>query len=87
MRELFQLDARRLGSGPVVFCWAPDSATLAAYGENKLLSLFNKYGELLDQVELANQSNSERCLCTLIDFEEMGTECIEDRQGSDCDAA
>ena len=69
MRELFRLDSMRLGNGSVTFKWSSENKYLAAYGENKLLSLFNKHGELVDQVEIGEQGSP--CSCNNYIFQDQ----------------
>ena len=61
MKELFRVDSLRLGTGSVMFKWSSGCKYLATYGENRLLSLFNKHGELIDQVDLEKGEGACRC--------------------------
>eukprot|EP00163_Fabomonas_tropica_P013367 TRINITY_DN2487_c0_g1_i2.p1 TRINITY_DN2487_c0_g1~~TRINITY_DN2487_c0_g1_i2.p1 ORF type:complete len:1366 (-),score=364.25 TRINITY_DN2487_c0_g1_i2:113-4210(-) len=61
MKNLFTLDNKKHGHGPVMFRWHPEATYLATSGPNKVVHIFDRHGELQDQINL-NTPGAGQCL-------------------------
>eukprot|EP01112_Ceratiomyxa_fruticulosa_P008153 TRINITY_DN2109_c0_g1_i1.p1 TRINITY_DN2109_c0_g1~~TRINITY_DN2109_c0_g1_i1.p1 ORF type:complete len:1418 (-),score=299.30 TRINITY_DN2109_c0_g1_i1:29-4282(-) len=52
-KELFVIDQRVHGQGPLVFSWHPDGTYLASSGANKLVNIFDRSGTSVSTVSLS----------------------------------
>ena len=52
MKPLFDADASLHGRGPVKFSWQKDGNYLASVGSNGLLQVFDRHGQVVDEVAL-----------------------------------
>ena len=62
MKPLFEADASLHGPGPVKFAWQKDGNYLASVGSNGLLQVFDRHGQVVNEVALNDQGSDARII-------------------------
>ncbi|OQR83226.1 hypothetical protein ACHHYP_14944 [Achlya hypogyna] len=68
MHVFFSVDQRHHGVGPVKYAWDPSGNFLASTGASRVVHIFNKAGELVDQVVPPSPS-----MCTHLEWSHKGS--------------
>jgi hypothetical protein len=53
LKKLFSIPARFHGNAGVVTSWHPDGGVVATTGSNRMVHIFDRYGERVDEVKVS----------------------------------
>jgi WD40 repeat protein len=68
VEPLFVIDTRHHGKGPIIFGWHPEGSYVASTGNSRVVHIFDRVGEMIDQIVPPHPS-----MCTALEWNNDGS--------------